>query len=79
MARNVLMLSQKVANHNPALGEGFTLAAHNMDPGGHLAELVIELLGGERARAGRVPAEEAEVENEENRPAEGCEVHVFSC
>ncbi len=44
MARNVLMLSQKVANHNPALGEGFTLAAHNMDPVGHLADFATAYL-----------------------------------
>ena len=38
LARNVLALSQKVASHNPSLGDGFNLAALNIDPAGSLAD-----------------------------------------
>ena len=38
LARNVLALSQKVAGHNPSLGDGFNLAALNIDPAGSLAD-----------------------------------------
>jgi len=38
LQRNVLSLSQKVASHQPGLGEGFALAAANMEPAGALAD-----------------------------------------
>jgi len=38
LARNVLNLAQKVAAHNPSLGDGFNLAALNIDPAGNLAD-----------------------------------------
>jgi ATP-dependent Lon protease len=38
LARNVLKLAQKVAGHQPALGEGFSLAVANMEPPGNLAD-----------------------------------------
>ncbi|MCX8229799.1 MAG: endopeptidase La [Planctomycetota bacterium] len=38
LARNVLALSQKVASHNPSLGDGFNLAANNLDSSGGLAD-----------------------------------------
>lgn len=38
LARNVLKLSQQVAAHQPALGDGFSLAAANMEPAGNLAD-----------------------------------------
>ena len=38
LSRNVLSLAQKVASHNPSLGDGFNLAALNIDPAGGLAD-----------------------------------------
>ena len=38
LQRNVLSLSQTVASHQPGLGEGFALAAANMEPAGALAD-----------------------------------------
>ncbi len=38
LARNVLKLAQKVAGHQPALGDGFSLAVANMEPPGNLAD-----------------------------------------
>ncbi|MDA1259581.1 MAG: endopeptidase La [Planctomycetota bacterium] len=38
LVRNVLALAQKVAAHNPGLGEGFSLAALNIEAAGHLAD-----------------------------------------
>jgi ATP-dependent Lon protease len=38
LTRNVLSLAQKVAAHNPGLGEGFSLAALNIEAAGHLAD-----------------------------------------
>jgi ATP-dependent Lon protease len=38
LARNVLSLAQKVASHNPSLGDGFNLAALNIEPAGGLAD-----------------------------------------
>jgi len=38
LTRNVLALAQKVAAHNPGLGEGFSLAALNIEAAGHLAD-----------------------------------------
>jgi ATP-dependent Lon protease len=38
LTRNVLTLAQKVAAHNPGLGEGFSLAALNIEAAGHLAD-----------------------------------------
>ncbi len=44
LARNVLSLSTKVAGHNPGLGEGFNLAALNIDPAGNLADFAAAYL-----------------------------------
>ena len=44
LARNVLQLAQKVAAHNPALGDGFNLAAMNIDPAGGLADFAAAYL-----------------------------------
>ncbi|KAA3607184.1 MAG: endopeptidase La [Planctomycetota bacterium] len=44
LARNVLSLSQKIASHQPNLGEGFSLAAINMEPAGNLADFVAAYL-----------------------------------
>ena len=44
LARNVLQLAQKVAGHNPALGDGFSLAAMNIDPAGGLADFAAAYL-----------------------------------
>ena len=44
LARNVLALAQKVASHNPSLGEGFNLAALNIEPAGHLADFAAAYL-----------------------------------
>ena len=38
LQRNVLALSQKVSGHQPGLGDGFSLAAANMEPAGALAD-----------------------------------------
>jgi ATP-dependent Lon protease len=38
LVRNVLALAQKVAAHNPGLGDGFSLAALNIEAAGHLAD-----------------------------------------
>ncbi len=38
LARNVLEMAQKVAAHNPSLGEGFSLAALNIEAAGQLAD-----------------------------------------
>ncbi len=38
LARNVLKLAQQVAGHQPALGDGFSLAVANMEPPGNLAD-----------------------------------------
>jgi len=47
LARNVLALSQKVATHNPSLGDGFNLAANNLDSSGGLADFSTAYLLGE--------------------------------
>jgi ATP-dependent Lon protease len=44
LARNVLSLAQKVAAHNPSLGDGFNLAALNIDPSGNLADFAAAYL-----------------------------------
>lgn len=44
LARNVLSLAQKVASHNPSLGDGFNLAALNIDPSGNLADFAAAYL-----------------------------------
>ena len=44
LARNVLQLAQKVAAHNPALGDGFNLAAMNIDPAGGLGDFAAAYL-----------------------------------
>jgi len=44
LARNVLSLATKVAGHNPGLGDGFNLAALNIDPAGNLADFAAAYL-----------------------------------
>lgn len=44
LARNVLALATKIADHNPGLGEGFNLAALNIDPSGNLADFAAAYL-----------------------------------
>ncbi len=44
LARNVLQLAQQVSAHNPGLGEGFSLAALNIDPAGNLADFAAAYL-----------------------------------
>ena len=44
LARNVLALSQEVASHSPNLGDGFSLAAINMDPAGNMADFAAAYL-----------------------------------
>jgi ATP-dependent Lon protease len=44
LARNVLSLAQKVAANNPSLGDGFNLAALNIDPSGNLADFAAAYL-----------------------------------
>ena len=44
LARNVLGLATKVSGHNPGLGDGFNLAALNIDPAGNLADFAAAYL-----------------------------------
>jgi ATP-dependent Lon protease len=44
LSRNVLLLAQQVSAHNPGLGEGFSLAALNIDPAGNLADFAAAYL-----------------------------------
>jgi ATP-dependent Lon protease len=44
LSRNVLQLAQQVSAHNPGLGEGFSLAALNIDPAGNLADFAAAYL-----------------------------------
>jgi len=43
-ARNVLSLSQKVASHQPNLGEGFSVAVSNIEPAGSLGDFAAAYL-----------------------------------
>ena len=44
LARNVMSLSQKVAEHQPNLGDDFNIAALNIDPAGNLADFAAAYL-----------------------------------
>jgi len=44
LSRNVLTLAQKVAGHNPSLGDGFNLAALNIEEPGSLADFAAAYL-----------------------------------
>ena len=44
LGRNLLQLSQKVASHQPNLGDGFSMAAANMEPVGNLADFATAYL-----------------------------------
>ena len=44
LSRNVMNLSQKVAEHNPALGDDFNVAAMNIDPAGNMADFAAAYL-----------------------------------
>ncbi len=44
LSRNVLSLAQQVASHNPSLGDGFNLAAMNIDASGSLADFAAAYL-----------------------------------